>query len=152
MVMEALAVGVPKQAPRAGIEAALPCNGAVAQCQYPRAAGGGPHFSGAFWFCKGMREHCRIDVGTWKSEQDTVFYKVACVWIENLHNMDVCQSGNILESVVRAASRCDLLLYPFMPGLQLGEIQVFEFKSKLEQFQLCCHLAYWVVKKVEHRW
>lgn len=119
MVMKPLAVGVLKQAPRAGIEAALPCNRAVAQCQHPSVAGRGPHFSGAFWFCKGMREHCRTDVGTWKSEGDTVFYKAVCIWIENLHNMDAGRSGNILESVVRAASLCDLLLSTFMTGLKL---------------------------------
>lgn len=73
-----MAVGVPTQAPRAGIEAALPCDGAAAQCQHPSVAGRGPHFSGAFWFCKGMRQHCKTDVGTWKS-QDTVFYKAAFV-------------------------------------------------------------------------
>lgn len=81
--------------------------------------------------------------------KETVFYKAACVWIENLCNMYVCQSGNILESVVRAASLCDLLLYSFMSGLKLGEVQLFEFESKLEPFLLCCHLAYWFVKKVE---
>lgn len=59
--------------------------------------------------------------------------------------MDVCQPGNILESVVRAVSLCDLL-YSFMSGLKLGEVQVFEFKSKLEQSLLCCHLAYCLSK------
>lgn len=70
-------------------------------------------------------------MGAWKSQGDAVFYKAVCVWIDNLHNMDACQSGNILEPVVRAASLCELLL-SFMSGLKLGEGQVFEFKSKLD--------------------
>lgn len=114
--------------------------------QHPGLAGIGSHFSGAFWFCKGMRKHCRTDVGAWKSQGDTVFYKAACVWIENPHNMDACQSGNVLEPVVRAASLCELLL-SFMSGLKLGEGQVF--KSKLERFLPCCHPAYWFVERVE---
>lgn len=62
--------------------------------------------------------------------------------------MDAFQSGNILELVVRAASLCDLLL-SFTSGLKLGEVQVSEFKFKLERFLLCCHLANWFVKNVE---
>lgn len=130
--------GYPHKPPEQALE--QPCLAMELQhgVQHPGLAGRGPRFSGAFWFCEGMREHCRTDVGTWKSQGDTVFYKAACVWIENLHNMDACQSGNILELVGRAASLCDLFLSS-MSGLKLGEVQTF--KSKLKGFLLYCHLV-----------
>lgn len=101
---------VPMQAPRAGDEAALPWDGAAAGCLVPRSCRKMSTLLRDLLVLQGIREHCRADVSMWKSQRETLFHKSASAWVGSSYNMHACQSGNILEPMVGAASLCKLLL------------------------------------------